>query len=245
MVSSGFLRAVAHAPQGTPELVAGAGDVLVLAPHPDDETLGCGATIAALAAAGRQVRIVLVTDGGASHPASRRCPPRRMAALRTRELREALRILGAGRLPPPLHLGFADLAAPDDPAAIACALDRILPLLSPQTSAVWTPWAGDPHPDHQRTARLAQQLAARLPQARLWAYPVWGRFADTPPPDPAQVLRIAPGAWAATKRRALRAHRSQMSALIPDDPGGFVMTKAHQTHFLTEDEIFLRQPDRS
>ena len=41
----------------------GLGRVAVIAPHPDDEVLGCGGTIARLAAAGRQVDVVTVTRG--------------------------------------------------------------------------------------------------------------------------------------------------------------------------------------
>lgn len=40
--------------------------VLILAAHPDDETLGCGATIAKLASAGHQIRLLTFTDGESS-----------------------------------------------------------------------------------------------------------------------------------------------------------------------------------
>ena len=38
-------------------------NILVLAAHPDDETLGCGATIARLAAEGNKVKLITFTDG--------------------------------------------------------------------------------------------------------------------------------------------------------------------------------------
>ena len=241
MVSSPLLEAAAHAPRTRLEHVAGGGDVLLLAPHPDDETLGCGAALAALAAPGRRVQVALITDGAASHARSRRCPPTRLVALRAREQREALRILGRGQLAPPVRLGWPDQAAPDDPQALEAALGQLRPLLSHRITAIWATWEGDPHSDHTRTARLARLLAREAPGARLWFYPIWGRFADKAVP-PEGMVRLASGPFIATKRRALAAHRSQMTPLIADDPEGFTMRPEHQAHFIDFDEIFIPEP---
>src|SRR5690606_38092378 len=46
------------------------GPLLVIAPHPDDETLGCGGVIALATCRNVRVHTVFVTDGGASHPNS-------------------------------------------------------------------------------------------------------------------------------------------------------------------------------
>ncbi len=53
-----------------PGIAAGAAPIVVLAPHPDDESLGCGALLAA-AFAGKGARVVCLTDGSGSHPGSR------------------------------------------------------------------------------------------------------------------------------------------------------------------------------
>ena len=79
----------------TDDLLAPAGAVLVIAPHPDDETLGCGLAIRAALAAGRDVAVLLLTGGGASHPASRACPPNAMKSLRRSEFAAALDALRA------------------------------------------------------------------------------------------------------------------------------------------------------
>src|SRR5438128_8229694 len=58
--------------------------LLVLAPHPDDEVIGCGGLIALHLRDGRQVRIVIVTDGAEAGEAT----------AREEESRRALRIIG-------------------------------------------------------------------------------------------------------------------------------------------------------
>src|SRR5690349_12478109 len=60
--------------------------LLVLAPHPDDEVIGCGGLVALHLREGRAVRVVVATDGGqAGEPAERQ-----------RESRAALASLGGG-----------------------------------------------------------------------------------------------------------------------------------------------------
>src|ERR1700722_17846159 len=73
--------------------------VMVLAPHADDESLGCAGLIAELTRMGRPPVVVIVTDGTGSHPSSHAYPPSRLRALREREALQAVTILGlpAGR----------------------------------------------------------------------------------------------------------------------------------------------------
>ena len=54
-----------------PELVAKNNTVMIVAPHPDDESLGCGGLIAQLCSMGRPPLVVIATDGSRSHPGSR------------------------------------------------------------------------------------------------------------------------------------------------------------------------------
>ena len=65
---SGFLDALTHAPQITVGELLGERPLVVLAPHPDDETLGCGALIFDAASRGADCHIICVTDGSRSHP---------------------------------------------------------------------------------------------------------------------------------------------------------------------------------
>ncbi|HEX2943304.1 MAG TPA: PIG-L family deacetylase, partial [Rhodopila sp.] len=64
-------RAWRSLPLGTLDHIAGTGTCLILAPHPDDESLGCGGLIATAVAAGRAPLVVILTDGAGSHPNSR------------------------------------------------------------------------------------------------------------------------------------------------------------------------------
>jgi LmbE family N-acetylglucosaminyl deacetylase len=75
------------------------GPVLVIAPHPDDETLGCGGMIATRAAEGRRVVVVVLTDGralfrrfGVTEPSEAD-----VSAMRKAETLQAVEILGAQR----------------------------------------------------------------------------------------------------------------------------------------------------
>lgn len=240
-----FMRTATTAPIVTIDMLSGCGDVLLLAPHPDDESLGCGAAMAALTDMGRRVQVVVVTDGGGSHPSSRSHPPAQLRRLRAAEVNRAVDILTFGRGPPPLLLGYVDTHAPDGDAAADEAIARILPRMSPSTTAVWSAWSGDPHTDHIRTARLAARLVARIPALLLWSYPIWGRFdPQAPVVDADAVVLFETYRWQERKAEAIAAHASQMTRLIADDPDGFRMTAAHQRHFLSSPEVFLRESAR-
>ncbi len=72
--------------------------IVVVSPHPDDETLGVGGTLQVLVGAGARLELLAVTDGVASHP-----HVAELAVRRRRELRCAL-----GRLGPHPEDGHTD-----------------------------------------------------------------------------------------------------------------------------------------
>src|ERR1700730_3905373 len=71
--------------------IFGTGGIVVVAPHPDDETLGCGGLIALESRLGRNIQVVVISDGVGSHPNSRRYPPDKLRDLREGETRAARR----------------------------------------------------------------------------------------------------------------------------------------------------------
>jgi LmbE family N-acetylglucosaminyl deacetylase len=133
------------------------GRALVIAPHPDDEILGVGGTIARLTKAGHEVFVAVVTTGR---------PPDYSAAETARVRAEAARAHAL--------LGVADIFWLNLPAARLAetshavqneALGKIVKQVEPAT--LFVPFAGDIHMDHQLTF-LSAMVAARPHQA---AYP--------------------------------------------------------------------------
>ena len=74
----GFFAAARQLPVAPLEALVGDKGLVVVAPHPDDESLGCGGLIAEARRLGRAVRLVVVTDGCGSHTHSALYPPERL-----------------------------------------------------------------------------------------------------------------------------------------------------------------------
>jgi len=222
--AAAFHRAWRGLPMGTVNDIIGTGTALILAPHPDDESLGCGGLIAACAAAKRAPLVAILTDGAASHPNSRAFPPERLRAQRAQEVRLAVACLG---LPDDriVFLGEPDGAAPVNGPAFGAVVDKLTALVRREANcgAILAPWLHDPHCDHEAASRIASVVAERA-GVRAVAYPVWGWML---PPDTAVPAPIGRGwrldiaASLPRKRQAIRAHRTQYGGLITDDPTGF------------------------
>lgn len=113
---------------------------LVLAPHPDDETLACGGTLAALVARGCAVRVLVVTDGDG---AKVDLAPDELRRRRRAEVTAACAALGAD---PPSFLGLPDGDVATHVPALAERIAGELTASGPDL--VLLPWFGDEHPDH-------------------------------------------------------------------------------------------------
>jgi LmbE family N-acetylglucosaminyl deacetylase len=218
--------------------------ILVVAPHPDDETLGCGGLISLLAQNGSAFYIVFVTDGSASHRNSRAWPSARLAAQREREARNALARLGVPNAALLfLRLPDANMPAPEAPAwenAVATVSD-ILQRFAPDL--VLLPWRRDPHCDHRASWLLTQHA---LRQASVHPdtleYAIWldelGEVEDHPKPGEVELIRLNVGSALASKRAAIAAHESQTTDLIADDPAGFRLTPQTIARLTQSTEVF-------
>lgn len=143
--------------------------VLVFAPHPDDEAIGCGGLLVRLAQAGVPLRVVLVTDGGGAGG----LPPG-AAAVRQQEFRESLQVLGVAE-----HrmLGFPDgglVAATPLFDAVAREVRDFAP------DWVVGPSAADAHRDHRCVAQAIRRAALAEPGVqRSLEYETWGTLPAT------------------------------------------------------------------
>jgi len=139
--------------------------ILVIGAHPDDETIGIGATLGGLIASGWRARVLHVTDGAPHDEALRYALRHRTreeaSAIRHAEIRDALR---AGGMNPEAivlpSLPIADQEASLAMADVARALaDRIAE--SGADVVVTHPYEGG-HPDHDATAFAVHAATALL-----------------------------------------------------------------------------------
>lgn len=204
--------------------------LLVVAPHADDETIGAFGLMMRSRQRGATVRVVIVTDGAASHPGSPTWPRDRLIRERQHETRRALRRIGLT----PRDVTFLNLpdgalatAAKAARRGIATAMRRM-----PKPALVVGPAERDEHPDHQVVASGLE--ACRVTGVRRLVYPIW------PVAQRWRGSRLLPLTTAErlAKRRAIRSYQTQ-TGRITDDPSGFTMTNAQIVAFSPPAETFM------
>ena len=185
---------------------------LVIAPHPDDEVLGCGGTMMRLAAAGAEVHVAIMTRAGAERFGA-------LAAETGREeARKAHELLGVK------ETHFFDFPAAEldtiPHAEINAALCALIAELAPDT--LFVPFLGDVHLDHQLIF-LSSMVAAR-PRGgdypvRVYSYETLSEtnwYAPGVTPTFAPNVYIDIGDMLEAKISAFRCYRSQVKA-APDE----------------------------
>lgn len=214
------------------------GSLLLLVPHADDETLGCGMALAAAARLGRPILAVLLTDGEASHPCSPSVSPAQLRSLRHAEFRQALAALTGSTGAAVERLGLPDGCSTPQHLSEERFADLLRLAREHEVASIWTTWRHDPHCDHQTAAALGTRLATAT-GAQLWEFAVWGRFGHAAG-MPAAVWRFDAREHASAKQEAIRVYRSQFTQLISDDPTAFIMPPALLAHFAQAPELFIR-----
>jgi LmbE family N-acetylglucosaminyl deacetylase len=175
--------------------------VLVLAPHPDDETFGCGGTIRMLVDSGLAVDVTFMTRGemgmeaGATPTAQ---ASRDVAETRTAEAQAACSVLGVRQV---RFLGGADTRLAEQPQ-LAAALSDLFATEAYQR--VFCPWPQDSHQDHIATFELLRSAVKAGPSpTQFWLYEVWK-------PLPANTFVPIDNTIDA-KRQAIELYKSQLA----------------------------------
>jgi LmbE family N-acetylglucosaminyl deacetylase len=196
--------------------VFGVRGIVVLAPHPDDEVLGCGALIAAMQDYDVPVFVIYLTDGGASVPGLSEPERQHLVQLRQAEALQGLKTLGL------LQSQASFIGAPDGALKyslkhISLATAKLHALIRRGlVSSVLVTSEQDNHPDHKAAHQLAQATVQAWPRVKLFTYPVSSRIdrveSNEPPLELTQKFPIAfhgPD-YLAKKRAALACHQSQL-----------------------------------
>lgn len=143
------------------------GSILIIAPHPDDEVIGCGGLISRLVGEGNTPHIIVMTRGEASHHGCCDTPDGEIIHARRQLTRNALTILGVPE--DNLH----ELNFPDGGITENCGeLERLKVLLKKLApNSILVPHWGEGWPDHVNTSRIVKGL---LPSdTKIWEYCVW------------------------------------------------------------------------
>lgn len=152
--------------------------MIVFAPHPDDETLGCGGTIAKRIAEGYDVIIVVMTDGRHAFSKLFRIKsdpsPDEMLQMRRTEMINAAKILGVPK--ENIHfLGIEDGRIANNAKRIETKVSEILNEFKPVE--IYFPYEGDFHRDHRVASRILQECVNKLSfSVKGYQYSVGQRF---------------------------------------------------------------------
>jgi LmbE family N-acetylglucosaminyl deacetylase len=218
---------------------------LVIAPHQDDETLGCGGLLRLKRLAAAPVRIAYVTDGSASHPGHPTLAPAALAALRQGEARQAMHLLGVEENAL-FFLGVGDgtLAHLDPPTAMAVA-GKIAGLLRQvRPDEIFLPMRDDGSSEHEAAFVLVQRaldLAGLRP--RVFEFPVWSAWNPLrlfrPLGASRAVWRVDYRSHRGLKRQAIDAYESQTEPIAPWTKP--MLSHEFLSYFCTGYEYFLER----
>lgn len=213
--------------------------LVVVAAHPDDETLGAAGLLQRAARHGVPIEVVVATLGENSHPGSPTHTPAELAAVRAVELRSALE-----RVAP--DIGHRVLGMPDGRlSAHGTQLKNEIAAAATQNShktLVVAPWSGDGHTDHD-AAGAAAGRAARTTHSLFLEYPIWLWHWGSPDNDrvpwPALRRLNMTVEEQVTKAAAISSHASQVAPLSPSAGDEVLLSAALLSHFERGFETFI------
>jgi len=220
------------------------GGIVIIAPHPDDESVGCGGLICQASDYRVPLRIVFLSDGTGSHPNSASYPPAKLRQLRHEEGIRACARLGVRR-ENLLFLNLQDRFVPTQGPLADWAISMIRAQIDEiQATSVFVTWDQDPHCDHVAAFALARKATGRCEGVQLYAYPTWAWLAARTPEIgyPPAGFRLPVMGELGRKWAAVMEHKSQTTDLIDDDPGAFRLPPSFLDAMLQPYEVFLEAP---
>lgn len=217
-----WAEALDHTPTISADALAGGAAscrLVVITPHPDDETFGVGGLIAEWSASGRATTILSLTDGEAAPvPDGGAREPGLMAARRRAELDRAVsRLTTSGRIDV-LRAALPDGALVDHMAK----LEHFIAQHTEADDVVVAPLDCDGHPDHEAAGVAARHGATG--RRTLW-YPVWAWHWHEPQRSPAVTSSVRVRITDEARRRRLfaaAAYPSQTEGADPVVPAGML-----------------------
>jgi N-acetylglucosamine malate deacetylase 1 len=222
--------------QGSEPMAFSQKSAMVFSPHQDDETFGCGGTIALKREHGIPVSVVFLTDGQGSH-GSESPIKEKIVKIRKQEALQALDILGVE--PSKIHFlekpdgSLEDLNSEQRQQTIE-QLVNLIKLSNPEE--IYVPHRNDCHKDHEATYVLVKEAIAKAGiQTELLQYPIW-LFWRAPLFIMLKLQDIASGYYFSIapvqnkKNEAVNSYCSQLETLPPN----FV------NRFLESYEIFFK-----
>jgi LmbE family N-acetylglucosaminyl deacetylase len=221
---------------------------LVIAPHPDDESLGCGALIASLRDAQIEVHVIFTTDGSMSHPNSRNTSSAARCKMREQEAISALDILGVEENKITFFRGKdSALPAQGEKGFLGFVAQMIGLIEQIQPELVLVPYEFDPHRDHRASWQITIAALEQYPQAEMWQYLIWlytlGSAVDVEPITniPGGIQYLPVGKQKDKKKIAIAQHKSQLSHDLFDDPDGFILVDDVLQNFYGDKEYYIKQ----
>jgi len=209
--------------------LGGPADVVVLAPHPDDEVFGVAALMCGLVSAGHRVRLVAVSDGEACFGQLSPQATADVIAQRVDERHAALEHLGIVDDIELIRLGLPDGHVAEHRAELTA---RVVALAA---TVIVSTWRHDGHPDHEAVGEAAA-AAAEISGARLLEYPIWANQRARLDSHQLATMSVVPmtPAMRAAKITAVHLFRSQLD---PSPDGTPVVPAALVDRLAEGDEV--------
>jgi LmbE family N-acetylglucosaminyl deacetylase len=193
----------------------------MLAPHPDDEVLGCGGTLALMNKKEAKSTVVFLTSGEKLQQSSSRA----IAAERKKEARQASRLLGCLE---PLFLDFPDSEITKYSAEIADTLSGLIEKNRPDI--LFSPSPIDYHEDHLATSRIAFNVCSSFRSTTLVFYEIYSTTRFNHLTDITQVVE--------EKKRVIRNYRSSLYGKPEIYAEAVIGLNAHRSLFVQSEGYY-------